>query len=482
MRHPDEGTGREPGGAGAGGAHVDEGTIHAWLDGALDAAESARVERHVAACAACASRVAEARGLVAAASRILTRLDDVPAGVAPAGAAEGARPVVAPSPARSDARVVRERRRWKPAAWLSTAAAAAIVTVLVVRQGVDREALTETAAPLDRLDTAKMEAPAAPTPGAGIQSAPTASRAEADAPATAPSPRPARPPAGVRTGDAGAETLRSVVVTGDSALAAGAGSSLQGRVAGAQVAAAEERAVGNRVVQIPPPPAAADLAGAAREGMVRQEAASKSALRDAAADSVAVAQSFLELPAPTDAAASGEMGFRLEPASDSATRAAIARRPGIGSRILRGARLVSSAVDTTARPLERRSIYALEDGAIVTLVERASAVALEAVVTTSVDDAERARTARRVRPRTEPEPAAAAPTPAPAPATPPPEVGQETRLADGSRVLRPSARETIVVRPDGLVRLEWREIGAELSLEGRVSIDRVRELKGRVGL
>lgn len=63
--------------------HIDEGTIHAWLDGALDAEESARVEQHVASCAACASAVAEARGLVAGSTRILAALDDVPAGVAP---------------------------------------------------------------------------------------------------------------------------------------------------------------------------------------------------------------------------------------------------------------------------------------------------------------------------------------------------------------------------------------------------------------
>ena len=63
--------------------HPEEGTIHAWLDGALDAEESARVEQHVAECAACASAVAEARGLVAGASRILTALDVVPSGVVP---------------------------------------------------------------------------------------------------------------------------------------------------------------------------------------------------------------------------------------------------------------------------------------------------------------------------------------------------------------------------------------------------------------
>ena len=63
--------------------HLDEGTIHAWLDAGLDAEESARVEQHVAECAMCANAVAEARGLVAGASRILAALDDVPTGVIP---------------------------------------------------------------------------------------------------------------------------------------------------------------------------------------------------------------------------------------------------------------------------------------------------------------------------------------------------------------------------------------------------------------
>jgi anti-sigma factor RsiW len=63
--------------------HLDEGTIHAWLDGALDAEEASRVEQHVAGCATCAAAVAEARGLVAGASRILSALDDTPSVLAP---------------------------------------------------------------------------------------------------------------------------------------------------------------------------------------------------------------------------------------------------------------------------------------------------------------------------------------------------------------------------------------------------------------
>ena len=64
--------------------HPDEGTIHAWLDGALSTEESAALESHVAACADCSTAVAEARGLVAASSRIVSALDVVPGGVIPA--------------------------------------------------------------------------------------------------------------------------------------------------------------------------------------------------------------------------------------------------------------------------------------------------------------------------------------------------------------------------------------------------------------
>ena len=63
--------------------HLDEGTIHAWLDGALPADESTGVERHVAQCRECASLVAEARGMIAGASRIASALDVVPGGVIP---------------------------------------------------------------------------------------------------------------------------------------------------------------------------------------------------------------------------------------------------------------------------------------------------------------------------------------------------------------------------------------------------------------
>ena len=63
--------------------HPDDGLIHAWLDDELDARESARVEALVANDPAWAAAAADARGLIAASSRIMGALDHVPAGVIP---------------------------------------------------------------------------------------------------------------------------------------------------------------------------------------------------------------------------------------------------------------------------------------------------------------------------------------------------------------------------------------------------------------
>ncbi len=64
----------------------DEGLIHAWLDGQLPSEEAERIEQLVATDAEWAAAAAEARGLVAASSRIVAALDHVPRGVLPQGA------------------------------------------------------------------------------------------------------------------------------------------------------------------------------------------------------------------------------------------------------------------------------------------------------------------------------------------------------------------------------------------------------------
>lgn len=62
-------------------SHVDEGTLHAWLDGALDAlpeAEAARVREHLATCEACAARLEEERAIRQEAADILGTAVPVP--------------------------------------------------------------------------------------------------------------------------------------------------------------------------------------------------------------------------------------------------------------------------------------------------------------------------------------------------------------------------------------------------------------------
>ncbi len=59
-------------------SHVDEGALHAYLDGALDAlpaSEAARIRQHLASCGTCARRLEEERALREEASSILAGAD-----------------------------------------------------------------------------------------------------------------------------------------------------------------------------------------------------------------------------------------------------------------------------------------------------------------------------------------------------------------------------------------------------------------------
>jgi hypothetical protein len=115
--------------------HPDEGTIHAWLDGALPADEAAELEAHVAACPACAAAVADARGLVAGASRILSALDDAPRGVLPAAGARRPTPADHTAARPRGAGIVPRRRGWLHSPALRIAAAVALVAAGVATIG-----------------------------------------------------------------------------------------------------------------------------------------------------------------------------------------------------------------------------------------------------------------------------------------------------------------------------------------------------------
>jgi hypothetical protein len=103
--------------------HPDEGMIHTWLDGELPVEEAAALEKHISECPECSAKVAEARGLVAASSRIVSSLDIIPGGVIPA-----AQP---------------KRRAWYASTQLRAAAAVIIVAgaSLVVMRGRGGESM-----------------------------------------------------------------------------------------------------------------------------------------------------------------------------------------------------------------------------------------------------------------------------------------------------------------------------------------------------
>lgn len=173
--------------------HIEEGTIHAWLDDALASDEAARVEQHVRECAECAAAVAEARGLIAASTRILSALDDVPAGVVPRRVEDEVAPVAAGAPAKAvdvsaqqakgaGAAPARRRRAWWQRPQFAAAAGIAFVAVAVSvvwqrspQRTVADFARESSSEPVAAPAIAPSAAPAtdastsvAPTPGAGV--------------------------------------------------------------------------------------------------------------------------------------------------------------------------------------------------------------------------------------------------------------------------------------------------------------------------
>lgn len=177
----------------------DEGLIHEWLDGELSPEEAARVEEMVRTDAEWAAAAAEARGLVAASSRILSALDTVAGDVIPAGStASGVKPVAAIT--------ARPRARFTVQPWMRAAAGIAIVvsgTVFVLQRTgrVTEQVVADATAPAIVAESSfAARATAAPTdvPAVAPAVAPAAAPAAAPAPVAA-SRREAPPPVAVPT-------------------------------------------------------------------------------------------------------------------------------------------------------------------------------------------------------------------------------------------------------------------------------------------
>ena len=114
--------------------HLDEGTIHAWLDGELPPAEREAAEAHVAQCKRCAAAVAEARGFIAASSRILLALDAVPGGVLPSTAQSPSKAAPRTDTRFALPRSMRSRAMWSRA-WMAAAAGLVLSTATMI--GID---------------------------------------------------------------------------------------------------------------------------------------------------------------------------------------------------------------------------------------------------------------------------------------------------------------------------------------------------------
>ena len=294
--------------------HLEEGTIHAWLDGALPPDEAALAESHVAGCAACAALVAEARGLVAASSRILTKLDEVPGDVVP----------ITSAPSRRVAR----RRAWN--AWpvrvaaglLLMAGGAAVLTTNRTVWSPDAavELKSEAASVMD-------SAPVAPAPPAVARHA-----------VPAPNVRPAAP-ADARDLEASETAAR---FSAPAAIGAAAG-----RVTGGATVAEG---------------AGADAASQQRQAReAREERAANDGARQGAI-----------LPVPTAVTAAPQAAAEALTLSSSTTNAARHDSLAPAARVVSGWRLVSTSPVALEAAIVRRSVYEVRPGVTVTLDESAA--------------------------------------------------------------------------------------------------------------
>ena len=81
-------------------SHLDEGTLHALLDGELGSTESMEIEAHLDSCAACGSRLRSAREFLGEADRLVesVQFGRAPAAASPAAASQAAYKPQAASP------------------------------------------------------------------------------------------------------------------------------------------------------------------------------------------------------------------------------------------------------------------------------------------------------------------------------------------------------------------------------------------------
>lgn len=295
--------------------HVEEGTIHAWLDGEVPAREAATIEAHVASCAACAAAVAEARGLMAASSRILGALDEVPAGVTPTIAK-----VPTPGPVRA------RRPAWQRPQFAAAAATVIILAGSTVVFSRSNRTLQAPVAPTVAAEfSATRETPApAPVAAAGKEEARAADRVRLDSPAAS-----ARQAAPAPTNDSTRPAVSAAVVAAEAKVSgrgvapettsvaeADVAKQRRAPLADAVVSTERQRLEGERRAQLAaaPPPATAAARSATPEKPVLNEvvatgASSAMTSRDASGGAGAALARCFDLQRNAAAVAAGVPAF-----------------------------------------------------------------------------------------------------------------------------------------------------------------------------
>ena len=144
-------------------SHVDDGTLHAYLDGELTPVESERLDAHLAACEACRARLEEERALIERASKLLSR-------AVPATPERAAPPLH---------QLRRPRVAWRlriPLAWAATVVMAVGIGWLL--RGPSSALLVGTTD--SRLDSSPSAQPAAEAPAIALDTRPATLSARAD--------------------------------------------------------------------------------------------------------------------------------------------------------------------------------------------------------------------------------------------------------------------------------------------------------------
>lgn len=375
--------------------HVDEGLLHAWLDGAFtpDSTEVADIEAHLAGCADCRGRLEEARALKERADVVLRHAAPADVRVPPFEEVRARRQ-------GAGAGLARSRRPWLPPARLAWAAS--VVLALGAGWMANELARGGQAPRFEALsDAVQASAPAG-----------EADQAESDAPAGAPAPPNAQAAERAATGiarDAITETesLRSADATADESRGAGvrrpsaptppavqgrpgdAAGALGARIQLNQEAAAKTvtavRADSMRAGYAPA--AAANVLGRAAEGTVLLSAAELIA---------ADARASVDAPTLDDAtrllndwfAASARGAWTAEPPGVAADRLGepLATIQGVEQRS-------TELADVDGRAIAR-TLYRLQDGVVLELVQHSARVRRErALAEAAAADAVEARVA-----------------------------------------------------------------------------------------